>query len=101
MTTFDQREQAFENKFAADQKKKFLKQARQTKLIALWAAEKMGLARRESEAYARALVQLDVDKAGQDDVVAKVVSDLASTGIAISAAEVRAEWKRLLPDSAA
>lgn len=97
MAIFDEREKAFEAKFASDQKKRFTVQARQTKLIALWAAQKMGLSRREGEAYARMLVRLDVDKVGQGDVVDKVLSDLSNAGVPVSAADVRAEMERLLP----
>jgi hypothetical protein len=43
MTTFDEREKAFERKFAHDQDLRFRATARRNKLFGLWAAEKLGL----------------------------------------------------------
>ena len=43
MTTFDDRENAFENKFAHDQEMSFRVTARRNKLVGQWAAAKMGL----------------------------------------------------------
>ena len=50
MTTFDDREQAFEKKFAHDSEMQFRAEARRNKLLGLWAAELMG--RTDAEAYA-------------------------------------------------
>ncbi|MBM4073085.1 MAG: DUF1476 domain-containing protein [Planctomycetes bacterium] len=97
MSAFDERQKGFEAKFAVDQKQRFTVHARQTKLIGLWAAQKMRLPRREGEAYARMLVRLDVDKVGRDDVVEKVLLDLSNAGVPVTAADVRAEMERLLP----
>ena len=43
MTTFDERERAFETKFAHDEELRFLLIARRDRLFAHWAAEKLGL----------------------------------------------------------
>ena len=42
MTTFDDRENAFENKFAHDAEMQFKAEARRNKLLGLWAADLMG-----------------------------------------------------------
>jgi hypothetical protein len=42
MSTFDDRENAFENKFAHDEEMKFKAEARTNKLLGLWAAELLG-----------------------------------------------------------
>ena len=42
MTTFDDRENAFENKFAHDEELRFKAEARRNKLLGLWAAGLMG-----------------------------------------------------------
>jgi len=97
MTTFDQREQGFEAKFAADQKKGFADHARLTKLIGLWAAKQMGLGPGEAEAYAKDLVRLDVEKVGWEDVIEKIAADFSKKGVAVSATEVRKELERLRP----
>ena len=61
MTTFDKREEVFENKFAHDEELRFKAHARRNKLVGLWAAGKLGLAGEAAEAYAKAVVTADLD----------------------------------------
>ncbi|MGH1413410.1 MAG: DUF1476 domain-containing protein [Pelagimonas sp.] len=86
MTTFDDRESAFENKFAHDEEMNFKAQARCNKLLGLWAAEKLGKTGDEAEAYAIEVVKSDFEEAGHEDVVRKVVGDLGN----VTADEIRA-----------
>lgn len=81
MTSFDNREQAFENKFAHDQELQFKVAARRDKLVGLWAAEKLGLDAGEAEAYAKQVILSDLEEAGDEDVIRKLVADLAEVGI--------------------
>ncbi|MBN2971499.1 DUF1476 domain-containing protein [Roseomonas aeriglobus] len=81
MTTFDDRERAFEAKFARDEEMAFRVTARRNRLVGQWAAEKMGLTPEETDAYARAVVQADFEEAGDEDVIRKVVGDLTAAGI--------------------
>ena len=81
MTTFDDRENAFERKFALDEELRFKAVARRNKLLGLWAAEKLGLAGAEAEAYAREVVAADFQKPGEDDVFQKVRDDFARKGV--------------------
>jgi hypothetical protein len=90
MTTFDDRENAFENKFAHDANLHFKITARRNKLVGQWAAEKMGLTPEETTAYATAVVQADFEEAGDEDVIRKVLGDLTSAGIDIDDAAIRA-----------
>ncbi len=90
MTTFDDRENAFENKFARDEEFQFKVTARRNKLVGLWAAEKMGLTPEESGAYATSVVQADFEEAGDEDVIRKLLGDLTSAGIETSETEIRA-----------
>ncbi len=76
MTTFDKREEGFEKKFAHDEELRFKANARRNKLLGAWAAEKLGLAGADAEAYAKAVVVADFDEAGDDDVFRKVRADL-------------------------
>ncbi|MDY6861031.1 MAG: DUF1476 domain-containing protein [Pseudomonadota bacterium] len=76
MTTFDDRENAFENKFAHDEEMKFKAQARANKLLGLWAAELMGLSGEEAAEYAKSVVKADFEEAGHEDVFRKVAGDL-------------------------
>lgn len=76
MSTFDDRENAFENKFAHDEEMKFKAEARRNKLLGLWAAEIMGKTGDEADAYAKEVVLADFEEAGHEDVVRKVAGDL-------------------------
>ncbi|MDR7157196.1 hypothetical protein J2W40_004044 [Sphingobium xenophagum] len=89
MTTFDDRERAFENMFAHDQEMQFRIQARRNRLLGEWAAAKMGLTPEETDAYAKAVVQADFEEAGDEDVIRKLVGDMTSAGIEIDEPGVR------------
>jgi hypothetical protein len=97
MTTFDEREKAFENKFKRDQELQFKVRARRNKLLGLWAAGKLGVA--DAEAYAKEVVSADFNKPGEDDVVEKVVADAKAKGKAVSDADVRREMDRLMAEA--
>ncbi len=90
MTTFDDRERAFENMFAHDQEMAFRITARRNRLLGEWAAVKMGLTPEESDAYAKAVVQADFEEAGDEDVIRKLVGDLTSAGVDVVEPTVRA-----------
>lgn len=76
-TTFDDRERAFEAKFAHDSEMKWRAEARANKLLGQWAAELMGLAGKAAEDYVLTVVKADLEEAGHEDVVRKVARDLA------------------------
>lgn len=90
MTTFDNREKGFENKFAHDADLLFKITARRNKLVGQWAAEKMGLTPEETTAYATSVVQADFEEAGDEDVIRKLLGDLTSAGIDLDDAMIRA-----------
>ncbi|TCS60208.1 DUF1476 domain-containing protein [Primorskyibacter sedentarius] len=93
MTTFDDRESAFENKFAHDEEMKFRAEARCNKLLGLWAAELLGKTGADADAYAREVIKADFEEAGHEDVVRKVAGDL---GDIATADEIRAKMADLL-----
>lgn len=76
MSTFDDRENAFENKFAHDAEMQFRAEARRNKLVGLWAAGLMGKSGDDAAAYAIEVVNADFEEAGIEDVVRKVAADL-------------------------
>ena len=76
MSTFDDRENAFENKYAHDAQMQFKAEARRNKLLGLWAAELMGKSGDDAEAYAKEVVKSDFEEAGDEDVFRKVSGDL-------------------------
>ena len=77
MTTFDDRENAFESKFAHDTEMQFRAEARRNKLTGLWAAGLLGKSGDEAAEYAMSVVASDFEEAGIEDVVRKVAGDLA------------------------
>lgn len=76
MTTFDNRENAFENRYAHDEEMQFKAQARCNKKLGLWAAELMGKTGEAAEAYAKEVILADFEESGQEDVVRKVAADM-------------------------
>ena len=90
MTSFEDREKAFEAKFAHDEEMLFRITARRNRLLGEWAALKMGLTAEETDAYAKAVVQADFEEAGDEDVIRKVLGDLTSAGVEADDQMVRA-----------
>jgi hypothetical protein len=89
MTTFDKREEGFEKQFAHDEELKFKATARRNKLIGLWAAEKLGLAGAEAEAYAKAFVVAELESTGKHDVFGKIRQDFDAKGVSLSDHQIR------------
>jgi hypothetical protein len=89
MTTFDDRERAFETQYARDQEMQFRIVARRNRLLGQWAANLMGLSQAEADAYASDVIRADFEEAGDEDVIRKVVGDLTSAGIDCDEARVR------------
>ncbi len=90
MTTFDDREKTFENKFKNDEELRFKAAARRDRLLGLWAAAQMGKSGADAEAYASELVALDVERPGDDEVVTRIGNDLRAAGKPIADHTVRA-----------
>jgi hypothetical protein len=89
LTQFDDRERAFETKFARDEDMVFRVTARRNKLFGQWAAALMGLTPEETTSYATSVVQADFEEAGDDDVVRKVLGDLTAAGVDTDEATIR------------
>jgi len=93
MSTFDDREHAFEAKFAHDAEMQFKAEARRNKLVGLWAAELLGKSGDEAQAYAVEVIKSDFEEAGHEDVVRKLMGDL---GDKADEATVRAKMEECL-----
>tara|TARA_B100000287_G_scaffold271829_1_gene255934 strand:- start:107 stop:439 length:333 start_codon:yes stop_codon:yes gene_type:complete len=76
VSTFDERKDAFENKFAHEQNVTFKIEALRNKLLGIWAAEVKGLDEDETENYIREVVKSDFQEAGDEDVFRKLKADL-------------------------
>jgi hypothetical protein len=99
MTTFDERESAFETKFARDQEMQFRVHARRNRLLGLWAAELMGLTPVEADGYARDLIRSDFETVGDDDILRKLLGDFTSAGVEIDEAAIRAQLDLKMVDA--
>ncbi|ROU04317.1 DUF1476 domain-containing protein [Histidinibacterium lentulum] len=98
MSTFDDREHAFEAKFAHDAEMQFKAEARRNKLVGLWAAGLLGKSGDEAQAYAMEVVKADFEEAGHEDVVRKLTGDL---GDRATDAEIRAKMAECLTEAKA
>ena len=94
MTTFDDRENAFESKFAHDAEMQFKAEARRNKLLGLWAAGLMGKSGDAATEYAREVIKADFQEAGDDDVVRKVKADLGDLATEAKIREMMVELLR-------
>src|SRR5690348_5030010 len=95
MKSFIEREKGFEAEFKRNQELAFRVTARRNRLFGLWAAGRLGLAAGEpAETYAKTVVAADFEAPGDSDVIAKVHTDLAGKGIAVTEAELRSELER-------
>ncbi len=99
MTTFDDREKAFEAKFKQDQDIQFKVANRRNKLLGLWVAGELGKTGEAADAYAKEVVMSDFEKAGDDDVLQKVLGDLKAAGKTADAASVRVRMNALLDEA--
>ena len=98
MATFDDRENAFESKFAHDAEMQFKADARRNKLLGLWAAELMGKTGDDAAAYAREVVKSDFEEAGDEDVYRKVSGDLGNKA---DEATIRTKMRSLMAEAKA
>jgi len=94
MSTFDNREKAFEAKFAHDADMQFRAEARCNKLTGLWAAEILDKTGQDATDYAMTVVAADFEEAGNEDVVRKLAADLKGHA---TADEIRAKLAANLP----
>ncbi|SDW93151.1 DUF1476 domain-containing protein [Litoreibacter albidus] len=96
MTTFDDRENAFESKFAHDAEMQFKAEARRNKLLGLWAADLMGKSGDDAAAYAKEVVRADFEEAGDEDVYRKVAGDI---GDKADEATIRAKMAEFMAEA--
>ncbi len=96
MNTFDDREHAFEAKFAHDAEMQFRAEARRNKLLGLWAAELLGKSGDDAAAYAAEVVKADMEEPGEEDVYRKVAGDL---GDKADEATIRSQMASLMVEA--
>ena len=96
MSGINDREKAFENKFAHDEALKFKAQARRNRLLGLWAAEKLGKGGDDAEAYAKEVIRSDFEEPGEEDVFRKVRADFDAKGVDQSDHQIRRTMDELM-----
>jgi hypothetical protein len=99
MTTFDDREKAFEKKYQHDQDLQFKTTARKNKLLGLWAAGLMGKSGADADAYAKEVVVADFDRPGDSDVIEKLAKDLAAAGKPTDEHTIRRQAERMMVEA--
>ena len=99
MTTFDDREKSFEDKYKLDQDLQFRVEVRRNKLLGLWIAELLGKAEDEAESYAKEVISADFEEPGEDDVVRKVLADLQRHDVDYSEHRLRKKMEELLAEA--
>ena len=88
MNSFEDREKAFEAKFALDEELRFKAEARRDKLLGLWLGEQLGKVGIEQEEYAKEVVISDLQEAGDEDIIAKVLADIEAAGLPIDRMQI-------------
>ena len=96
MTTFDDRERAFEKQFELDQAQEFKATVRRNRALGRWAAGLMGLEGKHLDEYAQAVVKSDFELPGDEDVLRKVFEDLKVSGVTVTEGDVRMKMAELL-----
>src|SRR5215467_3039702 len=96
MSSFDEREASFENKFKHDKELEFKATARRNKLLGLWAAEMLGIHGAEAEAYDKSLIKADLEKAGHQDVAHKILTDFKARGVEMSEHRLHKQITKLM-----
>lgn len=99
MSSFNDREKAFESKFAHDQELKFKATARRNKLLGTWAAEQMGLSGDEAQAYVSEVIRSDLEEPGDEDVFRKVWADFQAKNVDLSEHQVRRQIVDLMEEA--
>jgi hypothetical protein len=99
MNSFNDRESAFENKFALDEALMFKAEARCCKLFGLWIAEKMGLNGDDANTYAANIVSANLEEAGFEDVKRAIAPDIAAKGLNLSEDEIDSKLAKLFTEA--
>jgi hypothetical protein len=99
MSSFDKREDSFENKFAHDEALQFKVAARRNKLLGLWAAGLMGMSGDEATAYAKSVVVADLAEAGDEDVFVKIRGDFDAKKVEQSDHQIRRTMDELMAEA--
>ena len=96
MTTFDDRQKAYEDKFAHDEELRFKATVKAAKLFGQWVAEQAGLPK---DAYAQELVNLITQGKNEEVIIKKAEGDAASKGKKLSAEALSQKYAQCLNEA--
>ncbi len=99
MSSFDDREKGFENKFVHDQELEFKAVVRRNKLLGLWASKQLGLDGDAADSYAKEVVKSDFEEAGDEDVFRKVRADFDAKAVDLSDHQIRRRMDELMAEA--
>ena len=97
-TTFDKREEGFENQFAHDEELRFKAVARRNKMLGLWAAGLLGKSGADAEAYAKDVLLAEFEEGGDEAIVRKLANDLSGKA---AEQQIRTQMSTLLAQAVA
>jgi hypothetical protein len=95
MSSFDERKEGFESKFAHDENLEFKAAARRNKLLGLWLAGLMNKSEEEAQSYAKQVIIADFEEAGDEDVFRKLRADADAAELEISDHQIRRKMAEL------
>ena len=101
MSSFDEREEAFEKRFAADEAKNFKALARRNRLLGLWAAELTGKSAAEADGYAKEIVSAQVERADDGALFESLRDELKAAGVEMSDHRIRRKMEETLAQARA
>ena len=96
---FKDRKSAHEAKFSLDQDTQFKLDSRRNKLLGLWLGERLGKTESQLDAYAKEVVISDLEEPGDEDVIRKVMKDIADAGSALTDADIRAKLEEFAKEA--
>ncbi len=101
MTTFDERENAYEAKFARDEELRFKAKARRDKALGAWVAHLLGLTGAAAEDYTKELLRADFKHPGDRGLIERVLGDLRAKGVAMDERTLKKKLIELMAQAVA
>ncbi|TCT39270.1 DUF1476 domain-containing protein [Martelella mediterranea] len=92
--SFSDREKAFEAAFVRQEAARFRTVARRNRMLAAWAADLLG--REDEDVFASEVIAADFSKAGEEDVLRKLMRDFEHAGISIEEEALRMKMHALM-----
>ncbi len=99
MTTYDDREQAYESAFAHDAEMRFRAHARRDRKLGLWAAALIGKTGEAAHDYAAGIVALGLEPSPEDAIKARLMADLAKHGVLQSEQQIARTMVDMMKDA--